>query len=283
MLLGHHRGGSAPSNGTRRSLKRWAAAAALLLLAAGSAQVGAGIIELGRKGQSSTSSTYRVTVDNRSFDDTPHSAGLAETILGRIVANINLDGHYLATVISDPNDLGRNLATVVRTPGGSEVGDLSVLEDDKTIIGASVEVSRPNGGGAAFRWNGVDQVNASLSETVTLSVTLRTAGLISHTINTLGKTPSQVNDAMILALTADGFKVSGSGPYTVVKAGDQIVKVFFTHSANAGVFVSSAAIQMGGPPDSIPTLSQWGMIVLVGLMGLAAVLVLWRKRTATAS
>jgi hypothetical protein len=255
---------------------RAALAGLLVLGVCGWTQAGAGIIELGRKGHTASGSTFYAVVDGKQFTDAPHVSGdTAANILGRIRANIDADAQYTATLVVDP-DPNRNAIRVLRETTGTEVHDLGIFEDDSGVIGGGVLANPPTIPGNSFTWAGVDAVAGN--GTVTLSITL-TGGMPSdNVVNTAGKTAAQVNAAMVATLEAMGFTVSGSGPYTITKAGDTFQRALFTHT-DTGVLRTDMSMDFSCPVSAVPTLTGWGTAALVILM-LGGAMILLRRRAA---
>jgi len=257
---------------------RCAVACLLVVLLTGWAYVGAGIIELGKKGQAAKGSDFKVIVDGNEFSDPNHASGdLAQTILGRIQASINADPRYIAEVV-DPNDPVRNAIRVLREPSRNDVQRLLVYENDPNIAGGVAEAE--SGGKPALRFvlYGVDSVKHDGS--VTLTVLLTSGSSSTYVVTTAGKDPNQVNAELGLKLQIDGFVVAGSpnGPWNVVKPSDSIAKVTFSHT-DTGVNVSGVGFDFTAQGHVVPALSGFGMVVLASLLAAAAYLILRRRRS----
>jgi len=258
----------------------------ILLGLGGWAYVRGGIVELGRKGQNAGGSVFQVIVEGNVFDDPNHLPGdAAEVILERIRLSIDTDMMYSASVYNDPNDPLRNAIRVTRQPSG-DLASLGVFEDDLLISGGASDFgvlsSPPQTAATLARINGVDAVNQNGN--VRLDLTLTVGGISTHIISTAGKTAAQVNQALVASLQAAGFVVIGltNGPWDISKPGDTFRRAEFSHT-DTGVSVSGVTlflpVQGPGSAASIPTLSEWGLIILTLLTAGAAVLLLLRRRS----
>jgi hypothetical protein len=259
--------GCPTSRSRRHHLPLLAAALPLLLLSLSSFSLtSAGIIELGRKGQTSTASVYKVVIEGVAYADPNHTTGdLAETILGRIRDNINNDanGRFTATLFSVPGDPNSNALSVVRRTGGGDPSTLEVFIDDGNIKGAFVDLGMS--GGFHARLVGVDTVNQNGSLEVDLIVH---GGSFSHVITTASKTAAQVNAELVADFTADGFVFAGpaNGPWDISKFGVCFMKLEMK-ATDTGVHLSGVEMDAYVPP-TIPTLSEWGMFALISLLAL---------------
>jgi hypothetical protein len=265
---------------------------ALVLVAALSVSLASAvIIDLGRNGQEGAGNTFRVTLlDTLVFEDTAGSPGdLAEAILERIRVKIDTHPSFSAVPFNDGSDPGRNAILVLRIgllPDPEEPYSAAVLENDPNVNGAAIWYI-PTEPRDKLTYDEVAAVNAD--GVVTLGVVLVNGGLLSHSISTVGKSAAQVNADMQSALTGNGFTVTSSGgTVEATMPGDQLYQVTWSHT-DTGVSISSISAQVDTPPpppppgsslgagDPIPTVSEWGLLILVGLFGLVAVRMLRRR------
>jgi len=254
----------------------------LIVLAAWSPALAVkGIIELGVKGQPAASSTFRVIIDGQAFDPNSHSVGeLAESIRDKIIAKINAGGVYTAAVVTDPNNPSLNALSVDKV--GVLPNTLEVFIDDGGIGGAFVDFGSNGGFHATLR--GVDNVNQNGN--VKVEITIVGPVVYSHTIATAGKSASQVNAELVAALTADGFSVVGpaNGPWDLGKPMVRFQKVEMSRT-DTGIHISGVELDSftapaftATGPSGIPTVGEWGLILLVALLGLTGLVILRGKR-----
>lgn len=266
------------NRGVSGALQGMATAAGLLVaLLAGSAQVGAGIIELGKKGQSATNSVFRVVVEGKAFTDPTHAGQTAEQILEDIRALIDADPQYTATTASDPVDPNNIPAIRVLRESGAEVADLAIFEDDTTVIGAGAVASTR--GALDVSIQGVSLTDVLTSGQILIDITLSSGPALHVAVSTNGKTPAQVNAEIRNALGGCGLLVTGpaNGPFTVTRPPDTISRVYF-FSTDPGVTVSGVRANFSNTAQSIPALSAWGLVVLAVLVVATALVLIRRKR-----
>jgi hypothetical protein len=268
-----------PTSPSRRnSLHLPLVTASILLLSLSSPGLtSAGIIELGRKGQTSTASSYKVIIEGVTYSDPNHTTGdLAETILGRIRDNINNDanGRFTAALFSVPADPNSNALSVVRRTGGGDPTTLEVFIDDGNIKGAFIDYGMS--GGFHARLVGVDTVHQDGSLEVDLIVH---GGSFSHIITTAAKTAAQVNAELVADFTADGFVFAGpaNGPWDISKFGVCFMKLEMK-ATDTGVHLSGVEMDASVTP-TVPTLSEWGLIALISLLALGGAAIVRASRT----
>jgi hypothetical protein len=251
--------------------------AAVLLL--GGAAVGesrAGIIELGLKGQKSTGSTFRVTIDGQDFDPNSHFATEDVALIAEDVrAKIDASPLYIAT-IPDPNN--PTLITVVRELGVTPVA-LSVFIQDGGIGGTFVDQGGSPGTSATL--NGVDAVagNGNFEVDITYVCEGMPPTVDTQIVSTAGKSRDEVNAAMVAALTANGFTVTGpaNGPYTITQPTSHIQRIEMKRT-DTGITVSGVGVMSTASASAaIPTLSEWGLVALALLLGAVAVPLIRRR------
>lgn len=257
----------------RRPRRQWACAAAsvLLVMLAGGSPTLAGLIELGIAGQTAEGSVFHVIVDGQTFTEGTHVVGeSAASIAGKVRANIDASPLFSAT-IPDP---GKPTQIKVLRESGGQPATLEVNIDDGGIVGTFIEFGTD--GGSHFHLAGAMGVAGNGSFQV--DVTVHPGILFSHAISTVGKTDAQVNAALVAAFTADGFTFAGpaNGPWDVTKSGSCFSKVEMK-ATDTGVHISNVELD-STPAPSIPTLSEWGMLTLVALLGLSAAVLLVRRR-----
>jgi len=249
-----------------------AVAVSLLALSAWSLSP-AGIIELGVKGQKAGGSTFRVVIEGRVFTEGSHDPNEpVESIRDKIIANINASGTYTASA-HNPSTLSAML--IMR--GSSEPNRLEVFVDDPNIVGAYIQYDM-NGGFHAHLY-GVNTVQQN--GTFEVDFTVHPGGVISHVINTAGKTAAQVNAELVADFTADGFVFDGppSGPWDISKFGICFGKIEMK-ATDTGVHISGVELDASSSP-SIPTLSEWGLIALTILLSAIAVTLIRRRARRT--
>jgi hypothetical protein len=243
---------------------------------AGWAYVGAGIIELGKKGQSAVNSVFRVVVDGKAFTDPNHAGQTSEQILEDIRALIDADPQYTAVTALDPVDPNNIPAIRVLRESGVEVADLAIFEDDTGVIGAGGFAGRP--GALDVGIQGVSLTDVLTSGQILIDITLTSGPELHVAVTTNGKSPSTVNAEIRNALSGCGLVVSGppNGPFTIERPPDTISRVYF-FSTDPGVTVSGVRMNFSNTSQSIPALSTWGLVVLAVLVT-ATALVLIRRR-----
>ena len=259
-------------------------AAALLFALFPCTLVSAGIIELGRKGQLATGSSFTVVVEGSSFSDPNHVVGEdASVILGRIRAQIAAFG-YSAFTVSSPGDPNLNAINVTNTMG-MEPASLQVNIFDGNISGAVADFGALGGPTATVA--GANAVAGNVGGNFEIDITLTTGALFAQIVTTPAKTVAQVNTDMVAALTGNGFSVAGpvNGPWTITRAGARLGRVQMRRT-DTGITVSNvtlvsapatpAAIPLATIGSPVPTLSQWGLIFLAALVALGGVRVLRR-------
>jgi len=254
----------------------------LLLVALGaSVPSGAGIIELGVKGQKAKASTFQVIVEGQVFNEGSHVPGEdAASIADKVRANIDASPFYTA-VIPDPNN-NPTLITILKQPSGLEPNTIEVFIDDPNIGGTFVQFG--SNGGFHARLRGADP-NIAGNGVFEVDLTILGGIVYSYPISTVGKTSSQVNAALLAALAADGFIATGpaNGPWDISKPMIRFEKVEMkrtdTGAQISGVELDSfdTAVPVTPSPVGIPTLGEWGILLLVGLLGITGVTLLARK------
>lgn len=298
---------SRPERGdlTREGTVRRTVVASLLAIGMAAWGVSDGaIVELGRKGQTASSSatTFRILLlSGNNFEDTTHLAGdTSQVILGRLRDSITAHPSFGATTFNDPLDLNRNAIDVQRVGliGAGEIEEpyrVEVFEDDPNIHGAGIEYPAEAARDRVF-YTAPSAVSGNGN--VRLDLTLVNAGLRSFVISTVGKTAAQVSAELVTATSSDGFASAdfGGGRFAVTRPNDQFVKVLWSHT-DTGVIVSGLAAEPYQPPPpplngggggggeggggpSIPMLSGWGLAVLAVLFAGATWLLLRRRRAA---
>lgn len=243
-----------------------------------------GLIELGIATQPSCCSAFRVTVEGQVFTEGSHSVGeTAASIADKVRANIDASPLYTAT-IPDPNCL---TCIQIEKQTGGEPTSLEVFIDDGGIGGGFVDYGPDGGYHAKLRGADVIDPNADPNHvgTFEVDITVFGGGTFTHMISTFGKSATQVNAELVAALTADGFEIFGppNGPWDIVKPCFRFQKIEMKRT-NTGMHITGVGADSissgpgGAPAPSIPTLSEWGLIALVALLGLSAALLIGRRR-----
>ena len=191
-----------------------------------------------------------------------------------LVALMDASPSFNATISTDPFDLGA-VAFEVLTASGGEVQDLQICETSTSLqtLGAYIPMGKdavlidlptavngdPNGRYSLTlkRWDGPDFTRTYNTDTAPNN---SVSGLIA---------------SLKTDLTAAGFTVfQGSTALTLQRAGDMMtyVKIVATDSG-----IRDTCTRLTPSFGVVPTLSQYGIFLLVLLMTIAAVLMLRRK------
>jgi len=252
----------------------------ICLVASSPALATKGIIELGIAGQAAKLSTFQVFVDGQMFTEGSHLVGESSTsIAEKVRANIDASPAYVAT-IPDPN---HPTAIEVLKVSSGDLTSLEVFIDDPNIGGAFVESSDSPGLSATVR--GVDGIagDGNFELDITVVCTGMPPELFTQVVSTSGKTRDGVNAAMVAALKGNGFSVVGpaNGPWKLTHTDGRIRKTQMRRT-DTGIHVTGVQQDTSSTAtSSIPTLSEWGSIALMVLLGGVAVTLLRRRAART--
>lgn len=233
-------------------------------------------------------SVFRVTVDGTTFTDPNHAGQTAEQILEDIRVLIDAHPSFTATTSTDPVDPNNIPAIRVLHQDGTQVGILSVFEDDAGVVGAGGVANDIGSGAFRVTIQGVDAVAQNGS--IFVDISLSSGPDVHIVVSTSGKTASQVNSDLRSALIGNGFTVDGpaNGPFDVTRSSLTFRRVAWL-STDTGVNVSGVGFTWASPPpppppvatviEGSPTLTEWGLVALTVLIIAAALIVLRRKNT----
>ena len=195
-----------------------------------------------------------------------------------LVAMIDASPSYVAASLVDPNDPGVASLTVTKTMG-MEADHLKICSTDSGIdhVGISFAVGR-------FVAT-VNQVTAvAANGNYRIEVDASSGPDVDANIPTTvppNNTPGGLNASICSALTGAGYicdLAAYPGSFMISKAGVQILAVRVTASDSA---ISTLCVDLTNDRNvATPTLSQYGMFVLVLLMTGAAIFVMRRKAAA---
>jgi hypothetical protein len=267
----------------------------------------AGIIELGKKGQKAKGSWTTVYVENHlgscfyvesHFPNEPASTILLRlkdcingapatcTVTGPAECNSLVTGWFVAR-IEFPNRLS------VDWRNGGPPLKLGIYENDEDFTAAAAEMELR--GGKPIDWFSFPEVtSANYDGTIDLVATLVNRTDITATVDTnsagnLVQLNDDIETELIAKFETDpnvkGFDVvrdPDAKTFTVVSnQGPRIRRVYLSHT-DTGIAISDLTVELVGG-GNIPTLSQWGLLVLVLLLVTSAILALRRRRLRSTS
>ncbi len=211
-----------------------------------------------------------------------------ENILQDFVTFYNTQG-FSASIYNDPNDPNIN-AMSITDPNGGEVRPMTVDENDLNIHPTGTHFSPP-----PFNPN---RVIVAIPDAIAgngnfqIRITFRGGPVNTYTVTTAGKNLAQVVDEMLNLLLPDVSAFAGMVPgfgtmnvFDIRPRGSAIIDGVRTDHTDTGISVSGTGIFLETPslnppppgPGGIPTLGEWGLITLAGLLAGAGLRVL-RKR-----
>lgn len=191
-----------------------------------------------------------------------------------LVNKMNASPSFNATVSADPFDPGA-VAFEVLTASGGEVQDLQICETSASLqtLGASIPMGKD-----AVLIDLPTVVNGDPNSKYSLTLRRWDGPEYTRTYDT-GTAPNNSVSGLIASLktdlTAAGFiAFQGSTTLTIQRSGDMMtyVKIVATDTG-----IVNTCTRMTPSSGVVPTLSQYGIFLLVLLMTIAAVLMLRRK------
>ena len=260
---------------------------------AGICLVAAGRGHLGSPSATSTGDGSLVTTSfNPCFSVSPAAGETATSVVSRLITAINTDANFSATMIG----VGTTDYQILRT-GGGDVSHIVLSETDPGIKAAGVSFDAPGRGWAAINRIFTIAGNGNYR----LAIAASTGPVYDRTFDTTAaptNTVAGLNTALDATLAQAGFCTfldSASGLKFIQKPGARILSANLSATDTAissfTVDVTDAAplSPVGSCGDGVgagggtPTLSEFGMFVLVALLTGAALLVIRRRSVRQAS
>jgi hypothetical protein len=259
---------------------------ALLIL--GISGLPAGVGTHGRTGQLAGGSEVRYTINGRIFRVVLTPGQSVASVAAALETQIDAAG-FVATVVSDPED-PNNSSLDITMPGGGELTQLSVCENDANYANLGVKFSMGKGiaiigkaAVAAVLTGGTYRLRVNVWEGTDYDVTFNTTLAANDT-------PAELNAAVMASLTGAGFTVQdlgtscgsfgssmgGAGCFSVSKTGDMVVS---TRVETTDTGLKEFCISQEPTSAAIPTASQWGMFILVVLLTISAFVMMRRRKT----
>jgi hypothetical protein len=255
---------------------RYALVALLVTVLVGWTQIPGGIIELGRKGKKAKGSKTEVIVQSDRFQKIHDPNEPVVVILEALRQDIDNHPNWEATIVIDQSDPNRNAIEVVRESNKKDPRNMRISENDKNFRRTGTEYSKPR---PKAEYQEVDAIDPNAGGHVRIDFVLDDASTpyVQVNVDANNNTAKDVNDKLKGKLKGQGFKVncSKSGICKVMKPSRKFRKILFTHT-NTGV--NRSATGMEGDEGEIPTLSEWGLLALVFLLGAAGMYLLRRTR-----
>jgi hypothetical protein len=214
--------------------------------------------------------------DHNDTDCDPNVPLVSDKILECLRDKINESTQWEATTYNDSSDTNRNAIKVLRQSNKKEPIKLKIDETDENFWRTGTEYlgrSRP-----LAEYQEVDAIDPNAGGHVRIDFVLDDANTIFVQVDVdANSTAKKVNDELKEKLKGEDFKVhcSQSGICKVMKPPRKFRKILFTHT-NPGV--SRSATGMEGEVAETPTLSEWGLLALVLLLGTAGLYLLRRTR-----
>lgn len=248
------------------------------ILAAAVSWLPAGQGYVGRTTTTATGNSRIDTTLNPHFTEALSPGEALTSARTNLVGSINADPRYTATSFTDVNDPSAVGYQVLPETGG-ELEHLSQCENDSNVDNAGVTF--PNGKDAAVL-NKVAQINANGNFILTVE-TMR-SGTFSQTYNTTlapNNTAAGLNASITADLTAAGFSVLSSTDNLsfVIRKGNDQIRSLRVSSTDTGVVIFCIDLTTNALLGGIPTVSQWGMLILMILMTGTAVWMMRRRAT----
>lgn len=229
-----------------------------------------------------------------SFSVMPTPGETATAVVSRLINAINLDANFTATMIG----VGTTTFEVTRTGGLGDVAHLVVTETDPGFQGAGVSFNSPG-----RRWVAINRVvSLNGNGNYRLIIDADTGTDYDQTFNTTTSptnTVAGLNTSLDISLAQAGFctfldaatgqryiqkydpKVDVKILSANVSATDTALSSFTVELTDSGPISPSGSCSAAAAASStgavVPTLSEYGLFVLVALLTGAALLVLRRK------
>jgi len=269
----------------------------------------AGIIELGKKGQTSKGSLTRLIVEGCRYEIAHVNGQTADQILGQMIACLNTDPNgclttpgapcddqdFQAAPFQDTGDPNRNAMSVELERASREASDLRVYDNDREFSGAGVD--HPNTGRGVSKVVFVEEASEicgtvldpnDVCGNVVVKVFPANGGPSTDvTVDSSAATDvDDFNDMLFTELqTTFGAKnnsnVSRADGVITVRLQGQPARLVRYERADPDV---DLAVGLDFTPfGQVPALTEWGMLILVLGLAAMAVVVLLRRRHARAA
>jgi len=272
----------------RSTSGRQAALWLVALLILGISGLPAGVGTHGRTGQTAGGSEVRYTINGRIFRVVLTPGQSVASVAAALEAQIDAAG-FVATVVSDPED-PNNSSLDITLPGGGELTQLSVCENDANYANTGVKFSMGKGiaiigKAAAVSANGNYRLRVNVWDGTDYDTTFNTTVPPNNTHTGL-------NASVMASLAGAGFTVQdlgtncgsfgtlmgAAGCFSVSKAGDMVVS---TRVEATDTGLKEFCISEEPTSAAIPTASQWGMFILVVLLTISAFVMMRRRMRTT--
>jgi hypothetical protein len=266
-----------------------AVTAPIIIMLAGTLAA-AGIIELGRKKQKDRSSTYTLTVDGVTHVDNG-DPNTAELILDRLVSNFDPNDFTFVRIV-DPTDPNRNGYTVTLSDETEPVLlEITVDDPNDGIVGGLSNLpSNPVGQGSVpvYNYLALDDVSGdSLAgpgmATATIIVERETGPKVVCTVFTNTGDVDKVNEDLVTCLDATpGLVVTPRAPKAQARVkvrspGNRIVSVQSQSDDKKTTLFHVRTVGSERRQGPVPTVSEWGLVVLAILLITAGLFALRRR------
>jgi hypothetical protein len=249
----------------------------VLLLVAGVTLLPGGAGNVGKTTDKGSGGTITFTT-NPSFSETVLAGTDVLVAVYNMAAAINADADLQAMVVTDPNDPTANSFEVLHQDGSEldrfnlsetdpNIDDLAITSDGSWLTAVFFKVTAVAGNG---NYRLVIDVENGTDFDQTFLTTIPA-----------NDTPAELNASIASALRSAGFMVNELPDCMfITKKGDLVVGIRAS-STDTGVVVTTLEVKGLPAVGTIPTLSQYGMFVLVLLMTGAAMIVMRRKAAAS--
>jgi len=188
----------------------------------------------------------------------------------KVRANIDASPLYTAT-IPDPNN-PTNIVVLRET--GIEPYSLEVFMVDTGIVGAFVDAGAIPATSATFQGANAVAGNGNFEIDITTFCPGMAPMIFPHVVSTVGKTVAQVNAEMVALLRATGYSVSGptlGNTYTLYVPSNQRLQKIEMNRTDTGITVSGVGATSQAQ-SNVPTLSEWGLVLLAALVAIGGAL-----------
>lgn len=259
------------------------------LLVFGITRLPAGVGTHGRSGQTAGGSEVRYTINGKVFRVVLTPGQTVASVSAALEAQIDAGG-FVASVVSDPED-PNNFSLDVTMPGGGEVTQLAVCENDANFNNGGVKFAMGKGSAilgkpGTVNANGNYRLRINLWDSADYDVTFNTTLAANDT-------PAELQAAIEASLISAGFTVvnlgsncgsfgtlmAAAGCWSVSKAGDMLVSTR-TEATDTGI--REFCISQEPTSSGIPTASQYAMFALVLLLTISALFMMRRRMRTTA-